>query len=72
MQARVSVPMIIGITHTDCPGAWTEEDICLAIGYVDKQNRPPLIKVNANERDSVAEAVIHLVQHLMESCVVEN
>jgi hypothetical protein len=64
--------MIIGITHTDCPGAWTEEDICLAIGYVDKQNRPPLIKVNANERDSVAEAVIHLVQHLMESCVVEN
>ncbi len=72
MQARVNVPMIIGITHTDCPGAWVEEDIYLAIGYVDEQTRPPLVKVNPNERDSVAEAVIHLVQHLMESCVVEG
>jgi signal recognition particle receptor subunit beta len=72
MQARVSVPMIIGISHTDCPGAWAEEDIYLAIGYVDEQNRPPLVKVNPNERDSVAEAVIHLVQYLMESCAVES
>jgi hypothetical protein len=62
--------MIIGITHTDCPGAWAAEDIYLAIGYVDEQNRPPLVTVNPNERDSVAEAVIHLVQHLMESCTV--
>ena len=40
--------------------------------YVDEQNRPPLVKVNPNERDSVAGAVIHLVQHLMESCLVEG
>jgi len=70
MQARVELPMIIGLTHTDCPGAWSEEDVYLAIGYVDDDNRPPLVKVNPNEGESVAEAVIALVQHLMQGCVV--
>lgn len=70
MQERAQIPMIIGLTHTDCPGAWSEEDVYLAIGYVNEAERPPMIRVNPNEGDSVAEAVIALVQYLMESCAV--
>ncbi|MEA5552475.1 ATP/GTP-binding protein [Anabaena cylindrica UHCC 0172] len=70
MEERAQVPMIIGLTHTDCPGAWSEEDVYLAIGYVNEDQRPPMVRVNPNEGDSVAEAVIVLVQSLMESCTV--
>jgi hypothetical protein len=59
-----------GLTHTDCRGAWSEEDVYLAIGYVNEDERPPMVRVNPNQGDSVAEAVIALVQHLMESCPV--
>ncbi|AFZ24064.1 putative GTPase [Cylindrospermum stagnale PCC 7417] len=70
MNQRMQIPMIIGLSHTDCPGAWSEEDIFFALGYVDENDRPPIVRVNPTERDSVAEAVITLVQHLMESCAV--
>lgn len=70
IEERVQVPMIIGLTHTDCPGAWSEEDVYLAIGYVDENKRPPLVKVNPTQGNSVAEAVIALVQHSMQSCTV--
>ncbi|MCM0594264.1 MAG: GTP-binding protein [Gloeotrichia echinulata DVL01] len=70
MNERVNIPMIIGITHNDCPGAWAEEDVYLALGYMDQNHRPPIVKVNPTDRDSVVEAVIVLVQHLMESCTV--
>ncbi|WP_026082853.1 GTP-binding protein [Mastigocladopsis repens] len=69
MKQRVQVPMIIGLTHTDCPGAWSEQDVFLALGYSDEKNRPPIVKVNATQRDSVAEALIVVIQHLMQSCV---
>ncbi|MBH8565770.1 ATP/GTP-binding protein [Nostoc sp. CENA67] len=70
IEERVQVPMIIGLTHTDCPGAWSEEDVYVAIGYVDENNRPPLVKVNPTQENSVAEAVIALVQHSMQGCAV--
>jgi signal recognition particle receptor subunit beta len=70
MQKRVQVPMIIGLTHTDCPGAWSSEDISLAIGYINENDRPPIIQVNPTESESVITAVIYLVQHLMASCPV--
>lgn len=69
MNQRVQIPMIIGLTHSDCSGAWSEEDVLLALGFVAKNNRPPIVNVNPTQRDSVAEAVIILVQHLMQSCV---
>lgn len=70
IEERVQVPMIIGLTHTDCPGAWSEQDVYLAIGYVDENNRPPLVKVNPTQGNSVGEAVIALVQHSMQGCTV--
>ncbi|MEH2435324.1 MAG: hypothetical protein V7K25_13905 [Nostoc sp.] len=67
MNQRVQILMIIDVTHTDCPGAWSEEDVLLAFGFIPGSNRPPIVKVNATQRDSVAEAVIVLGQHLMQS-----
>lgn len=70
MNQRVQIPMIIGLTHTDYPEAWSEDNVALALGYVNGNSRPPIVKVNATQKASVAEAVIVLVQHLIQSCVV--
>lgn len=70
MKHRSPAPLIIGMTHTDCEGAWEAENIAIALGYIDEKNRPPIIAVNANESASVAQAVIVLVQHLLQECLV--
>jgi signal recognition particle receptor subunit beta len=70
MKQRMQIPMIIGLSHTDCPGAWSEEDVFLALGFMDENHRPPILTVNPTQQESVVEAVITLVQHLMESCAV--
>jgi uncharacterized protein len=56
------IPMLIGITHNDCPGAWTQENITLALGYGPDVPQPPIALVNANDRDSVAEAIVLLLE----------
>lgn len=58
MDQRVTIPMLIGITHTDCPGACTTEEIMMRLGFLSSKNRPPVIKVNPHERSSVVEAVM--------------
>jgi uncharacterized protein len=60
-----NLPMIIGITHGDCEGAWGKENVAIALGYIG-DNAPPIINVNANEPESVANALIHLVCHYMQ------
>lgn len=70
MNQRVQIPMILGLTHTDLEEAWSEDDVSIALGFRDRNRRPPMVKVDATQRASVAEAVIVLVQHLMEKCVV--
>jgi uncharacterized protein len=67
MNQRSQIPMIIGITHGDCEGAWSNEDIALALGYQDNAQRPPIVSVNAEEEDSVIDALIHLVEHYMQT-----
>ncbi|WP_414552607.1 GTP-binding protein [Anabaena sp. CCY 0017] len=69
MNQRAQIPMVIGLTHTDSPEAWSEEDVFLSLGYVDENNLPPMVKVNPMERDSVANAVIVLVNHFMQTFV---
>lgn len=71
MNQRAQIPMIIGITHSDCPGAWSEDNIALALGYVEEKSKPTIVTVNATQSASVAEAVIALVQHYMHSLVGE-
>jgi uncharacterized protein len=67
MDQRAKIPMIIGLTHTDCPGAWSEENVALALGYVDEKSQPPIISLNPTQTASVGQAVITLVQHYMQN-----
>ncbi|MBV8884252.1 MAG: ATP/GTP-binding protein [Chroococcidiopsidaceae cyanobacterium CP_BM_RX_35] len=66
MNQRRQIPMIVGLTHLDCPGAWGEENIAIALGYVNAQTRPPIVKVNATDKASVVAALILLVQHCLD------
>lgn len=66
-QQAQDIPMMIGITHTDCENAWEPEDIATALGYYDDY-KPPIVIVNPNEMESVAMALVTLVDHYMESC----
>ena len=59
------IPMIIGITHSDCEGAWTSENISLALGYQDIAQQPPMVEVNAADGESVTLSLIALVEHYM-------
>ncbi len=72
IKQRSQIPMIIGLTYTDSPDAWDEETISLALGYTHAGQHPPIIAVDARQRASVAQAVLTLVQHLMQSqgCLV--
>jgi uncharacterized protein len=70
MKQRSPVPMVIGLTHTDCLGAWEEENILIALGYLNSKQYPVTVRVDANEAASVAQAVIALVQVSMQECFV--
>jgi uncharacterized protein len=63
MNRRAQIPMMIGITHSDCEGAWESEDIALALGYQDMTNQPPIVLVNAEDGESVAMSLVALVEH---------
>jgi len=65
MQQRSPAPLIIGMTHVDMPNAWESENLAIALGYVGKRTAPPIVNVNATDRDSVANALITLVTHFM-------
>ncbi|MBE9129152.1 MULTISPECIES: GTP-binding protein [unclassified Coleofasciculus] len=67
MKQRVNIPMVIGLTHMDCEGAWSEENVAIALGFIDEQKRPPFVTLNANEKDSVIDTLIVLVEHYMKS-----
>jgi uncharacterized protein len=66
MNRQAQIPMIIGITHSDCEGAWTKDDIALALGYQDSVQQPPIVLVAANDGESVAMSLIALVEHYMQ------
>lgn len=66
MNQRAQIPMVIGLTHTDCPGAWSQENVIAALGYYDHNTQPPIVLVNPNEMSSVANAVISLVQYYVQ------
>ncbi len=65
MQHRAQIPMIIGLTHTDCKRAWESEDIAFALGLIKQSNRPLIVKVNADNPQSVVQCLIVLLEELM-------
>jgi len=70
MRRRSPVPMMIGLTHMDEPEAWDLENAAIALGYLSTNSRPPIIAVDPTQAASVAQAVITLVQHSMQGCLV--
>jgi uncharacterized protein len=66
MNRQAQIPMLVGITHSDCEGAWSSEDIALALGYQDNAQRPPIVLVNAEQQESVAVSLITLVEYYMQ------
>lgn len=66
MKQRSQAPMIVGLTHPDCTGAWDIENVAIALGYSDHQKRPPFVIVNPTASTSVAETVLTLIQHAMQ------
>lgn len=70
INQRVQMPMIIGLTHTDCEGAWQKEDILLALGFYSQTNCPSVVDVNAEDPSSVAQCLVGLLEELMSVPVV--
>lgn len=70
MNQRRQIPMIICLTHSDCPGAWTEDSISLALGFKNLHNRPMMISLNPNHQGSSARGIITLVQEFMKESLV--
>ncbi|MDP8962816.1 MAG: ATP/GTP-binding protein [Cyanobacteriota bacterium] len=67
INQRVQIPMLIGITHTDCSGALAVEDIVMSLGYnMNDKNCPPIVRVNPTDRASVIEALLVLMGFLIE------
>ena len=64
MQNKVNIPVLIGLTHADCEGAWDAEDIAMAIGLRNPAKRPPIQVVNPGDPRSVADSLICLVKQL--------
>lgn len=59
ISQRVQIPMIIGLTHMDCPGALIPEEIMINLGYdIHDKSRPPVMNINPNNRTSVLEALV--------------
>jgi uncharacterized protein len=63
MNQRVKIPMLLGVTHTDCENAWSVEDVGFAIGCSNDGQTFPVVAVNATDRESVVQALIALVEH---------
>ncbi len=62
INQRVQIPMILGLTHTDCPGALNPEEIISDLGYnINDKNQPLVLNVNPTDRSSVLEALVLLM-----------
>lgn len=70
MNQRAQIPMLVGVTHIDCEGAWSVDNVAIALGFVDEKTRPPIVTLNANHKDSVVNALIVLMEHFMKTAVL--
>ncbi len=67
MNRRAQIPMMMGITHSDCDGAWSSAEIALALGYPDKAQQPPIILINAQDPESVVMSLLAVVEYYQQS-----
>jgi uncharacterized protein len=72
MKQRVDLPMIIGMTHMDCEGAWQPDNIAIALGLLDPEVRPPMVVVNASDPKSVAQCLVMLLEQMLPTTVMQQ
>jgi signal recognition particle receptor subunit beta len=72
MTQRSKAPMIIGLTHSDLEEAWSADNIIPALGFLSPAKTPPIVTVQANQRASVAQCVLALVQYQMKCQMNQN
>jgi small GTP-binding protein len=63
INQRTTIPMLVGVSHTDRPEARSVEDVGLAMGCGDESRSFPVIAVNPTNKQSVLQALITLVKH---------
>ncbi|WP_017652185.1 GTP-binding protein [Fortiea contorta] len=64
VSQRVQIPMLIGLTHMDCPGARKAGDIAIALGVQNSVDKSSLIVVNTTKKASVQEALQALIRKI--------
>ncbi|MDJ0725713.1 MAG: 50S ribosome-binding GTPase [Prochloraceae cyanobacterium] len=62
INKRVQIPMIFGITHTDCLGALNEAKIANSIGYGHRKDKPPFVVVDPHKLISIKNLLETLVK----------
>lgn len=67
MNQKAQIPYLIGITHSDCSDAWELEEIALALGFPPENTRPPMMLINATQKDSIFSALMTLIDELSKS-----
>jgi uncharacterized protein len=72
INQRVQIPMLIGLTHIDCLGAWHLDDVALALGLFDEATRPALMTINPTEPSSVSQALLSIIQQLIKTPVLDQ
>jgi uncharacterized protein len=67
MQQRVQIPYLIGLTHTDCQGVCSKEEVAIALGLVDESTQATFLVINPTDPFSVKEALVMLVERVRAS-----
>lgn len=65
MNDRVKVPMVIGLTHTDCAETLAVEEILQELNLSNSQKCPPILIINPQVKASVIEALNILVNQVI-------
>ncbi|NJL38745.1 MAG: GTPase [Leptolyngbyaceae cyanobacterium RM2_2_4] len=65
LKRRSRVPMIVGLTHADCPDAWSIANAELALGLTSEQYRSPVVIVNATQPESVLRSLLILTHEMI-------
>jgi len=65
MNDRVQVPMVIGLTHTDCLEAIPTEEIVKHLGILNDKHRPAILIVNPRLKSSVLTALNVLTNQII-------
>jgi signal recognition particle receptor subunit beta len=70
VNQRVQIPILIGLTHMDCPNPEKPEDIAIALGLQNASKKLPLIVVNPTQKASITEALKVLISEIMKPSIL--